>query len=149
MRSLAITNTHAGLKRSTCLAIVLTLILLCTAVLAPKATLGFWDPQHVTSSLNQRPASRNPQVRGCGYDPTGAADEWLRHVAHKTRAGAVQTLDASTDTPGLSADIGDTAVIVDNGSLVLPANAFDLKSRSITFNPGGDGYQIFRSDQEF
>ncbi len=51
---------------------------------------------------------------------------------------------------GASEDVGDIAVIQDEGDIMIPANAFDLKAAGLVFvrNAGG-GYDVQRGDATF
>jgi hypothetical protein len=57
---------------------------------------------------------------------------------------------AAFETQAATADIGEVAVIQDNGDIVLPANAFDLGGVGLTFAPNaGGGFDVRRGDATF
>ena len=68
--------------------------------------------------------------------PTRKSRELLRHLRNQRRIAAM-----APATPIVSADVGDVAVIVDNGSILIPprpANPFDLGASSgLRFDPAG------------
>ena len=49
----------------------------------------------------------------------------------------------------LNADQGNIAVIEDDGTVVFPANLFDLDSSNIRFTPNGSGYLVNKIAQNF
>ena len=57
---------------------------------------------------------------------------------------------AQSGSAAATADVGDIAVIQDDGSLILPANAFDLAGQGLRFvrNAGG-GYDVSHVDATF
>ena len=53
-------------------------------------------------------------------------------------------------TQGATADIGEVAVIQDNGDIILPANAFDLGGVGLSFVPNASGgFDVRRGDATF
>ena len=53
-------------------------------------------------------------------------------------------------TPRATVDIGEVAVIQDEGELVTPPNAFDIQRTGLRFVPGaGGGYDLLRIDPAF
>jgi hypothetical protein len=46
-------------------------------------------------------------------------------------------------------NVGDVALIEDDGSIILPPNKFDLKKRSLLFTPAEDGYRLTRETMSF
>jgi hypothetical protein len=54
------------------------------------------------------------------------------------------------DARGATADIGEIAVIQDNGDIILPANAFDLGNVGLSFVPNAaGGFDVRRGDATF
>jgi hypothetical protein len=111
------------------------------------------DSHSTTSGAQHQPTER--LARMCGYDPVGAETESLRHQSRiRSRGGRSGSLPAadlarlSPEGPKVE-DVGDVAVISDDGSIVLPPNKFDLKKRSLLFTPDGDGYRIERGKLNF
>jgi hypothetical protein len=71
---------------------------------------------------------------------------WL-HRAHGRAAGGPRP--ALTPAP-LAADVGDVAVVQDEGDLILPPNTFDLKSVGLRFTRNGSGgYDVRKIDATF
>jgi hypothetical protein len=86
----------------------------------------------------------------CGYNPVGADDQRLLSTLYSSsRASRQSARSILRSTPPGVADVGDTAVITDNGTIVQPPNSFDLKNRSLLMTPDGDGYRITREGIEF
>jgi hypothetical protein len=51
--------------------------------------------------------------------------------------------------PAATEDVGDIAVIEDDGTIFLPANAFDLANTALRFRRSGAGYEVLRGDAAF
>jgi hypothetical protein len=51
--------------------------------------------------------------------------------------------------PRDSADIGQIAVLQDEGDLIAAANSYDLRGLGLRFTPGGGGYEVRRVDGTF
>jgi hypothetical protein len=66
---------------------------------------------------------------------------------HEEAQGRVRPL--ATASPVAAADVGDIAVIQDEGDLVTPANSFDLQGLGLRFSPRGGGYDVSRIDGSF
>jgi hypothetical protein len=65
----------------------------------------------------------------------------------RERAGGVASLDS---TPKNNIDIGEIAVLQDEGDLVAPANAYDLRGLGLRFTSNGaGGYQVSRISLAF
>lgn len=86
---------------------------------------------------------RDPRI--CRYQPMNVLDAVWKHREARSR-GWTRTLD----TKLASEDVGDIAVIQDEGDIMIPANAFDLKTTALAFvrNAAG-GYDIIRGDPVF
>lgn len=70
---------------------------------------------------------------------------WKHQAALRTRPAARTISPAAT-----SEDEGQIAVLRDDGDLVLPANAYDLRSTAVTFARNGvGGFDVKRSDRTF
>lgn len=76
------------------------------------------------------------------------SQEFLRHLRNQQRIAGQENMPAIQ-----SADIGDVAVIVDNGSILIPprpANPFDLSvPTALIFIPGVDAFDVAFSGVEF
>ena len=77
-------------------------------------------------------------------DPRGTLGDILWR--HRAAGGRVVPLAAST---GDAADVGDIAVIQDEGDLVAPPNTFDLQGTGLRFSRRGTGYDVGRIDASF
>jgi hypothetical protein len=75
-------------------------------------------------------------------DPRGTLGDILWR--HRAAEGRPAPLAAAT--PGASADVGEIAVIQDEGDLVAPPNAFDLPGTGLRFAPRAGGYDVSRID---
>lgn len=117
-----------------------------------------------SSAASQRTRQDNPSTVNqawsgaqfrCGYDSRGAEDEWHSHKLNSLRLNDRQPISQSiTAMAGRNAsfqsqDVGDVAVIEDDGAIIIPPSKFDLKNRSLLFTPDGDGYGIARANVEF
>ena len=80
-------------------------------------------------------------------DPRVAVPQllWMHQAARAQ--GLIQALDA--DLPVDSEDVGEVAVLQDNGDLIARANRFDLSDVSLRFTPNGGGYDLTRADGAF
>jgi len=87
----------------------------------------------------------------CGYDPRGAQEGLYNHLSNlKRRKTDLSGLSpASAESLPRVENIGDVAVIEDNGTIVLPPNKFDLKNSSIIFTPQSNGYLRERGGLSF
>jgi hypothetical protein len=91
---------------------------------------------------------------GCGYDPRGAEDGWLVHKANLRRPASeadkpARPTGASRAARVRTEDVGDIAVIEDNGDIIIPPRGFDLKNKSIVFTPEADGYRAAPGEVRF
>jgi len=77
----------------------------------------------------------------CATYPGRVLDEMARHqqsVRQRLRQGFLP-LTSSASAP---VDVGHIAVLPDDGTLVMPANLFDLDQRSLTFTPQTGGFVV-------
>ena len=78
-------------------------------------------------------------------DPRGTLGDILwRHQAHEGRLGPL-----AAGNPQASADVGEIAVIQDEGDLIAAANTFDLQGTGLRFTPRSGVYDISRTDASF
>ncbi|MFL6212566.1 MAG: hypothetical protein ACJ74J_01600 [Blastocatellia bacterium] len=90
-----------------------------------------------------------PTPYDCGFDANGADDALARHRMHALRSSyqlAVRREQAGT--PRVT-DRDNIALIEDDGSIILPPAAFDLKKRAVLFTPEAGGYRITPTDIPF
>jgi hypothetical protein len=124
--------------------ILLLLLVLLPLVVAPTRATGTADSRRST------PFAKKAALRYCGYDPSGADDEWLMHKANEVRFKQFESPETWNSSLEIALeDIGDTAVINDDGSIVIPPNKFDLKGRAVIFVPDDGGYRIESSELRF
>ena len=81
-----------------------------------------------------------------GTGPPRTSHEFLNHERNVARLAAM----GATIADAVSQDVGDVAVIVDNGGIIIPArpaNLFDLPLPSgLSFVPGADDFTVSFSD---
>lgn len=65
--------------------------------------------------------------------------------ARATAAG----LDVAEPRLTADEDIGEIAVVEDDGTIFLTSNAFDLANAGLRFRPTGEGYEVLRADVAF
>jgi hypothetical protein len=96
----------------------------------------------VASVDGARPAKASQPTR---VDPRSTlADILARHQEAQRRVRPL-----ATASPVASADVGEIAVIQDEGDLVTPPNTFDLQGIGLRFTPRGGGYDVSRLDGSF
>ena len=101
--------------------------------------------------------AQSSDTLNCGYDELGSDDADLLHYGNvrAQRANRLSREDESSLRPGLSNDelqatnVGDVALIHDDGSIILSPNKFDLKKRSLLFTPTEGGYRLSREPISF
>jgi hypothetical protein len=131
-------------RRTGTVRLVMATALLAAAIAAPGRE---FDGGHTSATIKSQRDERSAGRRlTCGYDPLGAADEWSIHRLNAARLSR-RDKDTRIDTQALMSgplpvDIGDTAVIEDDGTIVIPPAQFSLKKSSVLFTPEGDGYRI-------
>ena len=82
---------------------------------------------------------------GFGADEREAADALWLHAL-----GAVARPAAEVARPAVTADIGNVAVLEDDGTLLLPQNAFDLRATGVRFERNASGgYDAASTDAQF
>ena len=60
------------------------------------------------------------------------------------------TSAAAVGEPRATVDVGEIAVIQDEGDLIAPANTFDLQRTGLRYAPrAGGGYDVSRTDASF
>jgi hypothetical protein len=102
-------------------------------------------PSSVTSTRAPLP---EPQPTGDRRTRRGQVYEelWKHQAASARRRSAPASISAAATAE----DIGQVAVIRDQGDLLLPANAFDLRATAVAFARNGTGgYDARRSDRQF
>jgi len=123
-----------------------TCIILCCLMLAVSPLTNRAGTSASSAAQNAEERSNHHQRYDCGFDPRGANDESLNHAFYQFRRSRLGPSIASIATLPPSEDVGDLAVIVDNGTLVIPPGDFDLKNESVLFTPEDAGFRISRSE---
>ena len=93
-----------------------------------------------TNSVPGRAASESNDLF-CGTYPNRVLSELGLHTQfqqHRATRGFLPLRDATT----AAFDVGNIAVLPDDGTLVTSQNPFDLDGRSLTFDPSGTGYTV-------
>jgi hypothetical protein len=73
----------------------------------------------------------------------------LGDVLWRHRAADGRPAPLADAVPRAAADVGEIAVIQDDGTLVAPPNAFDLQGTGLRFAPRAGGYDVSRIDASF
>jgi hypothetical protein len=124
------------LPRKLCLALVLLLI--------PAAAYP----------AGKRPVLENGFLCGTGPSRQRAAEARGRYQEDALRQrlrgqGPLKYLATSAQET-ISADVGDVAVLADDGTMITQANLFDLPGRAFLFEPSGDGaYRVSAVQTQF
>src|SRR5215204_1096605 len=104
------------------------------------------DPESKKTLIDGNPRGRVFEARA------------LHEDAVRKRAIANRAAFVAEDTPArrnittpapLSADVGEIAVIQDEGDLILPANPYDVRSTGLRFTRNGASYSLSRVDGNF
>ncbi len=82
------------------------------------------------------------QGHRCGTTAWGVLNALGHQAQLELQLRREARLLATGPQPAAAADVGDIAVINDDGTLVVQANAFDLANRSVRFTPDGAGYRV-------
>lgn len=97
-----------------------------------------------TAGVSSSAAGRSPKADGLGHDDRDPRDFLALHLL--PRGGPVSSRAASPS----AARSGDIAVLSDDGSIVVGANAFDLGGAGLRFGPNGrGGYDVQRAGGGF
>src|SRR6266571_4506280 len=81
-----------------------------------------------------------PERAWCGTTRTGTERALWEHRVEDARRGALR---AAT----FVADVGEIAVLKDEGDLILPARALDLQGVGLEFRAGSAGFTLSRVDR--
>ncbi|HUG55286.1 MAG TPA: hypothetical protein VMR21_16890 [Vicinamibacteria bacterium] len=77
----------------------------------------------------------------CGTSRDGARDAVWTHAERAAKAGP-----AARSLPAARFDVGQVAVLQDEGDLALVRNLMDLQRAGLRFSPSGTGYSVSRVD---
>jgi hypothetical protein len=134
--------------------VAVVILVACVAAPALKAGSAPPDPAR-RENFSSGSQGRSGERFDCGYDSRGAEDEWHNHTLSELRSNDRRAVSQSVGTKAgrnaaaRSEDVGDIAVIEDDGTIIAPPSKFDLKNRSLLFTPDGDGYSITREKVDF
>ncbi|HEV8392613.1 MAG TPA: hypothetical protein VGQ37_00005 [Vicinamibacterales bacterium] len=143
----------------------LVVLVLCAAVqiacggdgdTTPPTTPPSSSPPPATTAQNPCPPTRALVANRDGsqadkarqptrVDPRGTLGDILWR--HRAAEGRLRPLAAAA--PGASADVGDVAVIQDEGDIIAPPNGFDLQGTGLRFAPRAGSYDVSRIDASF
>lgn len=130
------------------LPVILLLLFHCSATVVPfsrSAAMQISNPD-----IRQSPAaslSAHPEFL-CGFNELGAEEEFSKHKLHLLNRQQEKSSLVANRLPAVNL-VGNIAVIEDDGSIVMPANDFDMNKSSLLFTPQGDGYRVSRNTVGF
>jgi hypothetical protein len=124
-----------------------------TALLADSAPNVVPDVAAAAAATADKKVTVDGDPRGRVYEAQA-----LHEAAQRKREADARAAAAAGETSGTTAitspapvseDIGEIAVIQDNGDLVLPANPYDLRSTGLRFTRSGGSYTLSKIDGNF
>jgi hypothetical protein len=98
------------------------------------------------AALTDSSAPAKPRVPALDRDPRRALFDtlWTHEASRRDRSRQ------AAGTGAALADVGEVAVIQDNGDIILPASAFDLGGVGLSFVPNSaGGFEVRRGDATF
>jgi len=100
----------------------------------------------LASTTHDAPPSNPAKTNGrLTTDPRGT----LGDVLWRHRANEGRLVPLAETIPRANADVGDIAVVQDEGDLISAANTFDLQGTGLRFAPRSGGYDVSRTDASF
>jgi hypothetical protein len=115
----------------------------------PPSTIGACSIPIAPAALGSR-AAAVPKPASTDDRRTRRGRVYEQLWKHQAARGGRRSAPASISPTASAEDIGQVAVIRDEGDLVLPANAFDLRAIGLRFaRNGAGGYDLRRSDRLF
>jgi hypothetical protein len=116
----------------------------------PCATAALEAEDNPAEPGTSAPRKRNPLDTSSRWRVLDSL--WLHRQAELMRA-RTPLPSATADAPGIgrpAADVGEIAVVQDEGDVVLPANQYDLRNIGLKFTRNGSGgYDVARIDATF
>src|SRR5258708_10860743 len=121
----------------------------CTTALAasvPEASVIDRAPHtDKKAQIDGNPRGRLPEAIALNrWADDRRRNEQIRAAVEAASRGEQQT--AITAPAPVAEDAGDIAVLLDTGDLILPLNAFDLRSIGLRFTRTGPGYTLSQID---
>jgi len=113
----------------------------CAVALSADAELAFVDPVNATPAATVKRENVRGRTKGDVRDAL-----WANRARRARETSERRTAPVA---PAATEDIGDLAVIEDDGSIFLSANAFDLANTGLRFRPTTGGYEVTRIDAAF
>lgn len=125
-----------------------------TALLADSADIAAVGQNAGSGAV---PADKKTLVdgdpRGRIYEARALHEAAVRKRESDARAAAVTDegfgKTAITSPAPVAQDIGEIAVLQDNGNLIFPANAYDVRSMGLRFTRNGSSYTLSKIDGNF
>jgi hypothetical protein len=123
----------------------------------PSGSSGVSSGNPCGAVLASPPAASEASLAGAlaskagplGYDDRDPREFLALHQVARRRLGAL-TADALEQAASVALREGEIAVLSDNGSLVVAANAFDLGGAGLRFEPNAQGgYDVARTSGSF
>lgn len=113
---------------------------------APTTTQNPCPATSLASTTNGAPSPNPEKTNGrVAVDPRGT----LGDVLWRHRANEGRLVPLADTIPRANADVGDIAVVQDEGDLISPANTLDLQGTGLRFVPRAGGYDVTRTDASF
>jgi hypothetical protein len=129
----------------------------CTTALTEDAA----EIAAVGSTAQSGPATARDKKTIVDGDPRGRlaeavalnrqAEEWRRsrQIRQTVEAASRDQQPAAVSPAPVAADVGDIAVLQDNGDLVLPQNVYDVRNMGLRFTRSGSSYTLSKIDASF
>lgn len=115
----------------------------------PAPTTGSCAIPNETQALTGNTA-RPPKAEAASDRQTRRGRVYEELWKHEAAVGRARTASERSRPASTAQDIGDIAVVRDEGDLILPANPFDLARTALLFaRNGSGGYDVRRSDRPF
>jgi hypothetical protein len=112
----------------------------------PTTTQNPCPAASLASTTNGAPSLNSEKKNGrATVDPRGA----LVDVLWRHRANEGRLVPLAETAPRASADVGEIAVVQDEGDLIAAANSFDLQGTGLRLVPRAGGYDVSRTDAAF
>jgi hypothetical protein len=113
----------------------------------PATTTQNPCPASSLASTTDRASAPNPDKANgrLTADPRGT----LGDVLWRHRASAGRLVPLADTIPRANADVGEIAVVQDEGDLIAAANTLDLQGTGLRFVPRAGGYDVTRTDASF
>lgn len=115
----------------------------CTAALAASTGGAVVAPFNVTPEAAAKRDNSQGRTKG------DVRDALWKHRAPRGRERVTPKAETELVRPAATEDAGEIAVIEDDGSIFLSANAFDLANTGLRFRRSDAGYEVTRIDAAF